>query len=392
MGKFDFDKLPDRRNTYSLKWDVGDGVLPMWVADMDFESAPCVKAAVLKRAECGAYGYSYAPDKYFEAISDFWFKRHGYRFDTRDMIFSTGVVPAISSIVRRLTHPGEKVLISAPVYNIFYNSILNNGREVVSSDLVLKNGEYSIDFCDLEKKLSDPRLTLFILCNPHNPVGRVWKRDELKRIGELCHENGVVVLSDEIHCEFTTPKRSYVPFASVSDLCRDNSVSCISASKAFNIAGLGAACVVAHNRALYNRVYRGINNDEVGEPGAFAVSAVISAFREGEAWLDEMVDYVNANKVYAASFIRENIPSLSVPNSNATYLLWVDISALGADSVEFCEYLRKTVGLMISDGREYGECGRFFVRINLATSRKNVEMGLGLLLKGVNAFLKEKDV
>jgi cystathionine beta-lyase len=210
------------------------------------------------------------------------------------------------------------------------------------------------------------------------------------KIGELCKEHGVVVLSDEIHCEFTNPKRAYVPFASVSDVCRDISVSCISASKAFNLAGLGAACVIAHNRDLYNRVYRGINNDEVGEPGAFAVGAVVSAFRDGEEWLDEMVDYVNANKAFAENYIKENIPTLSVPKSSATYLLWVDATALGVDSVELCEYLESIVGLKISDGLEYGECARYFVRINLATSRERVKAGLELLKAGCETLLKRK--
>ena len=386
MKKYDFDKLVDRSSTLSYKWDVGDGILPMWVADMDFETAPAVKDAVVKRAEHGIYAYSYAPDEYFEAIADFFEKRHGYRFDTADMIYSSGIVAAISSIVRKLTTPAEKVLIQPPVFNLFYNSVLNNGRFVVENNLVLKDGAYEIDFEDLEKKLSDPQVTLFILCNPHNPVGKVFTRDELARMGELCKKYGVTVLSDEIHCDFTYPKNSYTPFASVNETCRDISVSCVSPSKSFNVAGLYASCVIAHDPLLRHRVWRGLNTDEVGEPNAFAVQACIAAYREGGEWLDALLDYIEENKRYAARYIEENIPALSVPKTNATYLLWVDATALGISSDILCERIEKEAGLKVSDGLEYGECGRYFIRINLATQKSRVKEGLERLKKAITAI------
>ena len=384
-----FDKITDRSGTSSMKWDVREGVLPMWVADMDFETAPAVKEAVIKRAEHGIFGYTYTPDEYFESISDFFAKRHGYRFEVGDMLYVSGIVPASSSMVRRLTHPAEKVLIQAPVFNIFYNSIYNNGRYIVSNDLVLRDGEYTVDFEDMERKLSDPQLTLFILCNPHNPVGKVWTREELCLIGELCKKHGVTVISDEIHCEFTSPKNNYVPFASASDVCRDISVTCLSASKAFNLAGMQAAALVIHDDRLRHEVNRGLNNDEIAEPNAFSTDAYIAAFRRGEEWLDQLVDYVNDNKKYACDYITANIPSLKVIRSQATYLLWVDISSLGIDSVELCDRLTREVGLMLSDGLEYGECGRYFVRINVATQRARVERGLELLKQGVERLLQK---
>lgn len=383
---YDFDKITDRSGTLSYKWDVKDGELPMWVADMDFEVAPAIKRAIAQRAEHGIFGYTSTPDAFFEAVSRYWGRRHGYVIPTEQMIYSNGVVAAISSIVRKLTTPAENVLIQAPVYNIFYNSILNNGRNVLSSDLVYDGNDYSIDFADLEAKLAMPQTSLMILCNPHNPVGRVWTREELARIGELCHKHGVTVLSDEIHSDFTDPKEGYIPFAAVSDICRAISVTAIAASKTFNIAGLQSACLFAEDSVLRHRVWRGLNTDEVGEPNAFAMCANIAAFNECDGWVDEMLAYVFENKRIAADFINAEIPGLKANYSRATYLLWIDISGVSDDSVDFCEQLRASTGLYLSDGAEYGESGRKFVRMNLATQRERVLDGLSRLKKGVESY------
>jgi len=382
--KYNFDKLTDRRGTLSYKWDIEDGELPMWVADMDFETAPAVKAAVMKIAERGIYGYSTTPCEFFRTVSDFFLRRHGFAVPTEWMVYSGGIVAAISSIVRRLTHPNECVLIQAPVYNIFYNCILNNGRRVLSSNLVYSDGEYSIDFTDLEEKLSRDETTLFILCNPHNPVGKLWSREELSRIAELCHKYGVTVLSDEIHCDFVKPGLSYTPFAAVSELAADISVSCLSGSKTFNIAGLQSAVAVVKNRQLRYRVSRGLNNDEVGEPNVFAMAANIAAFSESDEWVGELVEYVFENKHLACEYIKGRIPSLTALFSDATYLLWIDISRISDDSVDFVRKLRQATGLYLSDGEEYGECGRTFVRMNLATQRERVLDGLARLEKFCN--------
>ncbi len=385
---YDFDKLTDRSGTLSYKWDVKAGELPMWVADMDFEVAPPIKNAIMQRAEHGIFGYTATPDAYFEAISAYWERRHGYRIPTEHMIYSNGVVAAISSIVRKLTTPAENVLIQAPVYNIFYNSILNNGRNVLSSDLVYDGREYSIDFDDLECKLANPQTSLMILCNPHNPVGRIWTRDELTRIGKLCDKYGVTVLSDEIHCDITAPASGYIPFASVNEQCRRISVSAIASSKTFNIAGLQSACLFAADPNLRHKVWRGVNTDEVGEPNAFSMTANIAAFTECDDWVDEMLEYVFENKRIACDFINSKIPGMSATFSNATYLLWVDISGVAYDSVDFCERLRESTGLYLSDGAEYGECGRNFVRMNLATQRSRVLDGLERLKRGADEYVK----
>ena len=386
---FDFDKITDRAATLSYKWDVKDGELPMWVADMDFEVAPPIRRAIVDRAEHGIFGYTAIPDAFFEAVSSYWGRRHGYRIPTEHMIYSNGVVAAISSIVRKLTTPAENVLIQAPVYNIFYNSILNNGRQVLSSDLVYERGEYSIDFADLEAKLALPQTSLMILCNPHNPVGRIWSRDELARIGELCHKHGVTVLSDEIHCDLTVPGEDYVPFASVSEICKSISVTAIAGSKTFNIAGLQSACLFAADPVLRHKVWRGVNTDEVGEPNAFSMTANIAAFTECDEWVEEMREYVFENKRIATEFINSEIDGMNATFSKATYLLWIDISGVASDSVDFCEKLREATGLYLSDGAEYGECGRAFVRMNLATQRARVLDGLDRLKRGAQLYSKK---
>jgi len=383
---YNFDNPTERRNTGSLKWDVSDGELPMWVADMDFETAPAVKEAVVRVAQRGIYGYSILPDEYFESIADFWGERYGFRPEPSWMVFSTGVVAAISSMVRKLTTPAENVLIQPPVYNIFYNSILNNGRNIITNELLYEGGEYRMDFLDLEKKLSNPQTTLMILCNPHNPVGKIWDRETLAKIGELCKKHGVTVISDEIHCHLTTPGKSYVPFASVNEVCRDISVSCVAASKAFNLAGLQSACLIAENPTLRHKVWRGINTDEVGEPNVFAVDANIAAYRRGGAWLSELNQYIYENKKYAYEFIRTNIPTLRAVNSDATYLLWVDVSRYTDNSEKFARDLREKTGLYVSDGVEYGRGGEGFIRINLATQRANVVDGFSRLKAYVAAL------
>ena len=387
---FDFDRLTDRSGTYSYKWDVRDGELPMWVADMDFEVAEPIRRAIVDRAEHGIFGYSATPCEFFEAVSAYWERRHGYRVPTEHMVYSNGVVAALSSMVRKLSTPAENVLIQAPVYNIFYNSIVNNGRNVLSSDLVYDGEGYSIDFDDLEEKLSRPQTSLMILCNPHNPVGRIWTREELSRIGELCKKHGVTVISDEIHCDVTAPGESYVPFASVSDVCRDISVTCIAASKTFNIAGLQSACIFAADPVLRHRVWRGINTDEVGEPNAFSMQANIAAFTECDGWVEAMRKYVFENKRVAAEYINENIEGMKAGESLSTYLLWIDISGVAEDSVDFCDKLREYTGLYLSDGAEYGECGRAFVRMNLATQRARVLDGLERLKRGAELYKASK--
>ncbi len=385
--KYDFDTVTSRRGTDSLKWDVAEGELPMWVADMDFPIAPEITEALQKRLDHGIFGYSVIPDEWHKAIIGWWKTRHGFRMEKDWLIFCTGVVPALSSVVRKLTDVGENVLIQTPVYNIFFNSILNNGRKVSESPLKYENGEYSMDFDDLEAKLADPQTTLMILCNPHNPVGKIWGADTLARVGSLAARHNVTVISDEIHCDLTDPCRSYVPFASVNEECRSISVTCVAPTKAFNLAGIQTAAVCVPDPALRHKVWRGLNTDEVAEPNAFAVPAAVAAFTRGGAWLDELREYIYGNKKAVADFLKERLPQIRLVSSEATYLLWLDCGGLCADAKELQAFLRREAGLYISYGGQYGAAGAAFLRMNIACPRSVLNDGLARLLDGAQRYM-----
>ena len=382
--KYDFESVIDRRNTDSLKWDVKEGELPMWVADMDFPVAPEIKRAIAKRVEHGVFGYSVVPKEWNDAYVSWWERRHSFAMNPSHLVFCTGVVPAISSIVRKLTTPNENVLIQTPVYNIFFNCIVNNGRRVLESPLSYDGREYSINFDDLEEKLADPQTTLMILCNPHNPVGTIWNRETLERIGELCFRHHVTVVSDEIHCDLTEPGKEYIPFASVSEHCRENSITCIAPTKSFNIAGLQTAAVMVPNETLRHKVWRALNTDEVAEPNAFAICAAIAAFEEGEGWLDELRCVIADNKETVRRFVQTNVPALKVVPSDATYLLWLDCSAYTEDSGALAEEIREKTGLYLSDGAQFGGDGKRFLRFNVACPKTTLLEGLNRLKKALS--------
>lgn len=385
---YDFSKMTNRKDSSSLKWNINDHELPMWVADMDFETAPEIIEALHQRVDHGIFGYNIVPDEYFVSIQNWWYLRHNYKIKKEWMMFCTGVVPAISSIIRKVTSIGENILIQSPVYNIFYNSILNNGRHILSSDLVYDGVEYNIDFEDLEQKLALPQTTLMILCNPHNPIGKIWDQETLRQIGDLCAKYHVIVLSDEIHCDITAPQKEYIPFASVSITNLMNSITCISPSKAFNLAGIQSACIVVADPLLHHKVNRGINTDEVAEPNSFAIQATISAFTKGGYWLDELREYLEANKKRAIAFINENLPMFHVINSEATYLLWIDCSKVSYDSSNLVKMIRASTGLYLSDGYEYGENGKSFIRMNIACPQTRLDDGLKRFKEGILGYQK----
>lgn len=386
--KYNFDEVIDRRSTNSLKWSVGEDELPMWVADMDFKTAPEVAAAMVKRAQHGVFGYGTIPDEWYEAYINWWKTRHSFEIERDWLIFCTGVIPAISSIVRKLTTPAENVLVLTPVYNIFFNSIVNNGRNVLECPLKYDGAEYGIDFDDLEKKLALPQTTMMILCNPHNPVGRIWSSDELQRIGELCRRNHVIVISDEIHCDLTESGKDYTPFASVSEECKMNSIICAAPTKTFNIAGIQTAAVIVPNEFLRNKVNRGLNTDEVAEPNCFAVAAAVAAYTHGAEWLDALRGYIDENRALTAEFIQRELPMLRLVKSEATYLLWIDCTAVAGSAGEPAQLIRKTTGLYLSDGKQYGSGGEGFLRLNIACPRKTLTDGLNRLKKGINEYCR----
>ncbi len=386
--KYDFDKPVKRFGTDSMKWDIDEKEIPMWVADMDFQTAPEIREAFAERIDHGVFGYSLVPDAWYEAYRSWWKNRHAFDIDREWLIFTTGVVPAISSAVRKLTTVGENVLIQSPVYNIFYNSIVNNGRNVQECPLTYDGLNYSLDFAELEKKLKDPQTSLMILCNPHNPVGKIWDRETLNRVGELCHDNNVVVLSDEIHCDLTDPGKEYVPFASVSEKCRMNSVTCLAPTKAFNLAGLQTAAVMVPNDRLRHKMYRALNTDEIAEPNSFATLAAITAFTRGADWLDELREYLLENKKLVRSHIKSQLPRIKVVPSEATYLLWLDCRDITGDSEALYAHIRKETGLYLTDGAHYGSGGEGFLRMNVACPRSLVEKALVLLDEGINSYIR----
>lgn len=382
--KYDFDKLIERKGTFSYKWR-DEKTLAMWVADMDFCAAPEILAALKKRLDHGIFGYSFIPDEWSRAICGWWERRHKLKFSPDEVLFCTGVVPAISSAVRKFSSVGDKILVQAPVYNIFFNCIKNNARDVVINELRYQNGEYSIDFDDLEKKLSDPLVTLFLLCNPQNPVGKIWDEASLARIGDLCKKYGVLVLSDEIHCDLTDPDKNYVPFIRVNKTCAQNSITCVSPTKAFNLAGLQSSAIIVPNPKIRARMERAINTDEVAEPNAFACVAAIAAFNESEAWLDELRGYIYENKRIVAEFIKNERLDIHLVPSDATYLLWLDCSKICEDSTILQEFLKNRANLWLNDGKIY-RANRGFLRLNIATQRSRVIDGLNRLKNGLELF------
>lgn len=383
---FNFDKMTSRLDKNSYKWEVGPGELPMWVADMDFETSPAIVDALQKKLNHRIFGYATVPDTYYDAVAQWWAKRHQFSIQKEWIMFCTGVVPAISSIVRKMTKVGDKVLILAPVYNIFYNSIKNNQREVLGSDLVYDSHHYSIDFDDVEKKLADPDTTIMIFCNPHNPIGKVWDRQDLEKLGKLCVKHKVLILSDEIHCDLTHPGYRYIPFASVSEEIAQNSITCVAPTKTFNLAGIQTSSIIVPNPEIRKLVHRSINTDEVAEPNAFAIEAAISAYTEGEPWLQALLDYLMTNKQYLEHFVVSQLPQLRVIHSEATYLAWIDCRTVTHDVNNLCKLIREETGLYVSEGTIYGGNGHEFIRLNYACPRERLVDGLQRLKKGVEVF------
>jgi cystathionine beta-lyase len=293
--------------------------------------------------------------------------------------------------VRKLTTPAEKVVVLTPVYNTFYNSILNNGRQVSECPMLYREGGYQVDYEDLEKKLADPQASLMILCNPHNPIGKIWSLEELKKIGELCKKHSVVVVSDEIHCDLVDPQKEYVPFVLAGEDCRQNAIVCMAPTKTFNLAGIQTAAAAVPNPTLRHKVWRALNTDEVAEPNSFAITAAIAAFEEGEPWLLALQDYLYANKQLVASYLKENCPDLQLLPSEATYLLWLRVADLPGDKTNLAPFIRKETGLYLTAGYHYRGDGKDFMRMNIACPRSTLTDALSRLKKGVELW-KEKQI
>ena len=389
---YNFDTCPDRRNTQSVKWDEFPGTLPMWVADMDFEVAPEIKAALQKRLDHGVFGYELVPDEYYQAIGRWFAQRHGWEGIGRENIVpTTGVIAAYSAAIKAMTQPGDKVLVQTPCYNAFFPAIRNNKCQQLENPLRYDGARYIVDWDDFEAKTKEAKV--FLLCNPHNPAGRVWTREELLLMGEICRRNGVFVIADEIHCELTYPGHDYTPWATLPPQYVEQSVSCISPTKAFNIAGIQIANIFAANPEVLAKMDRAINDNECCDVNVFGVSALIAAYNEGGPWLDQLRNYLWHNARTVSCYLEDELPQVNVLPLEGTYLMWLDCraarkpqEAMAGFSERFANHLRENHGLVLSTGTIYGAAGEGFERLNIACPRTRLLDGLERFREGFESY------
>lgn len=387
--EYDFSRPTERRGTDSYKWDSAPeaDIIPLWVADMDFETFPAITEALQRRIAHGIFGYTRVPEAYYEAVCRWFGKRHGWHINREDIIYTSGVVPAVSAVIKALTLPGDQVIVQGPVYNCFFSSIRNNGCETVSNSLIYNKEElrYEIDFDDLERKLAHERARLMLICNPHNPGGRVWTRDELIRVAELCHKYGVRVVSDEIHCELTLYDNEYVPFGSLPDELSHGSITCCSPSKAFNTAGLQIANIVCRDAEVRNRIDRAININEVCDVNPFGVIALQAAYSdEGYEWLTQLRAYISSNYDLLRERFARELPKCKVMRMEGTYLAWIDCSELHISSDEIEEMLMHENKVWVNAGSMYGTEGAAFIRINMACTSELLNEGITRIVNGLS--------
>lgn len=380
---YNFDELVNRKNTNSLKYATDE--VQMWVADMDFKVAPCIQEALQKRLDHAIFGYTQVDEKLFESVLKWWSKRHGVDFDKESLLFANGVVPSLGAMLRALSNKGDKILVQSPVYHAFYHIIKQNERAVLENQLIYKNGLYSVDFKDLEQKFKEQKPKLMILCNPHNPIGKIYTKEELRLISKLCKAYKVLLISDEIHCDL-----SQSPYTSMFKL-DEQAIITLSITKAFNLAGLSGSFSVIKDKKLRLKVQAEIAKAGIYMPNPFFVSACKAALsKQGQSWLKQLNSYIKANKNYAYDFIEQNSP-VKVVRSEALYMIWLDCSAFCKDTSEFYSFLRKDFKLHLSNGKDFGLGGQSFLRLNLACPRTNLEKGLKLFVRAVKAYIKMKN-
>lgn len=388
MENYCFDEIVNRYGSDCVKWDsLPEGTVPMWIADMDFKAAPAIRAALQKRLDHGVFGYELVPQAYYDAVSSWFSRRHGWKgIRKENVICTTGVIAAYSACIKAFTVPGDKVVVLTPCYNSFFPAIRNNKCEEVDCPLVCDGGRYSIDFEDLERKLSEPGVKVLLFCNPHNPVGRVWSREELLKVAEICYRHDVFVISDEIHCDITYEGFDYTPWGTLPEKYVVRSASCSSPTKPFNIAGIQIANIIAMDAEVYRKVDRAINDNECCDVNVFGVTALIAAYNESEGWLDAFRKYVWENYQFVLQYFKENLPEYKICPLEGTYLLWIDCRPLLKDGepVEgFSDRLRDKLlegyGLYVSSGTLYGVDGEGFLRFNLACPRSQVADALDRL-------------
>ncbi|MGX8699103.1 MAG: MalY/PatB family protein [bacterium] len=386
---FEFDYVPSRVGTGNLKHDFARafgkpaGVLPMWVADMDFAAPACVTEALRQRAESGVFGYADAKDGYYSAVTGWFRRRFGWETKREWIVKTPGVVYALATAIRAFTAPGDAVLIQPPVYHPFFTVVEENGRRLVQNPLRLENGRYSLDFADFEAKIVAENVKLFLLCSPHNPTGRVWTEAELKQIGEICLAHGVLVLSDEIHCDLTRPGVRHVPFLLASPESAGSAVVCTAPSKTFNLAGLQTSNIFLPDPALRERFQAEMRREGVGGPNALGLLACETAYREAEPWLTELCYYLNGNLAFIRHFLSHELPEVKLIEPQGTYFVWLDFRELGLTEEKLDDLILNRAGLWLDEGHIFGKEGSGFQRLVYATPRRTLEEALRRLKAAV---------
>ncbi|MGM0409590.1 MAG: MalY/PatB family protein [Bacillota bacterium] len=389
---FDFSKKIDRRGSNSVKWDMVEenfgrkDLLPMWVADSDWPTAPAIIEAIKKRSEHGVFGYTFPAKELKETIVN-WVSKH-YNWDIKKewIVFSNGVVPSLNIAVNSFTNPGDEVVIQSPVYYPFYSAVTNNGCQIVNNQLKESNLEYSFNFDDLREKLKDKarsqsRAKALILCNPHNPVGRVWSEKELRELGKICIENNLKIISDEIHSDFIYDNNKHIPIASINSDFRENTLTFMAPSKTFNIAGLNSSFAIIPNKNL-RKEFEINKNGLVGSGNIFGLVAMKAAYSKGEEWLKEQLDYLEENRDFAVDYINNNISEIKTKKIEGSYLLWLDCRDLNLSQEELKDLFINKVKVALDPGDWFGKGGEGFMRLNLACPRDTLKEGLEKI-KGV---------
>ena len=380
LAMYDFDKIINRAETNNVKYDLreayfGKGeVLPMWVADMDFETPDFIRQAIIERAKHPIYGYSFRPEAYFNSIIKWVKRRHSWQLKKDWILFAPGIVPALNLATMAYTKAGDGILVQPPVYFPFFTAVTNHNRKLIENQLVFHDGKYIIDFDDLERKARNTRM--FFLSNPHNPVGRLWTTEELQKIGEICVKNEVIIIADEIHCDLILPGHTYTPMASISPDISRNTVTCIAPSKTFNIAGMATSSVIIEDEELRKKFADTIEAVHVGSGNLFGNIASVAAYTHGDKWLDELLLYIDKNFKLLDEFLKNEIPLLGLVKAEATYLAWIDFRKTGLSDDEIKRKLLDQANLGLSPGPIFGSGGEGFQRMNLATPRSNVVKAL----------------
>jgi len=390
--KYNFDEVIDRTGYHSAKWDslkemfgeVPEDILSMWVADMEFRSPKPVIDAIKKAAEHGIYGYTSRPDSYYHAIIEWMEKRYDWKVKKDWLAFAPGVVPALGIIIRAFTQPGDKIIIQPPVYYPFFRVIENNGCHIVNNPLKFSGERYFMDFDDLERKLDDPRVKLLILCNPHNPVGREWHKEELSMLGEICIRHNVIIVSDEIHADILFEGVKHIPFASISPAFAHHSITCTAPSKTFNLAGLKTSTIIFPNNKYYKIYNNTLDALHLDRNSVFGLVALEAAYRYGEEWLEQLLSYLNENLRFLMKYFEERIPKIKIIKPEGTYLIWLDCRQLGLNTKDLNGFMLNKARVALDDGYWFGTQGEGFMRMNIACPRSVLEEGLKRIEGAVN--------